>query len=211
MKTFLFTLAGLVIILLSAGCGEVQMEQGINPVLASNLDETRLIVIYDLTIDDQAPLAETRDSEVIRKLVKSLDTNLPVTAKTFCAPRYRLEFHLPDMSTVEMDYFCDGENPFIRSELDYFKNEDYAVGKDFVDVVDGMLTREGIFDEVGTETGDAGPSELANPASVFCEENGGKVDIREDASGNQYGICQFADGSECEEWAFFRGECEPGE
>ncbi|MBN1139531.1 MAG: DUF333 domain-containing protein, partial [Anaerolineae bacterium] len=29
-------------------------------------------------------------------------------------------------------------------------------------------------------------------------------------SGGVAGICVFADGSECEEWAYFRGECKPG-
>jgi len=52
-------------------------------------------------------------------------------------------------------------------------------------------------------------TELPNPASVYCEENGGKLEIREDESGGQIGICVFPDGSECEEWAFMRGECEP--
>lgn len=51
---------------------------------------------------------------------------------------------------------------------------------------------------------------LPNPASVFCEAQGGRLEIREDASGNQAGICVFSDGSECEEWAFFRNECQPG-
>ncbi len=47
---------------------------------------------------------------------------------------------------------------------------------------------------------------LANPASVYCEEQGGSVDIRAE-SGGEVGYCVWADGSECEEWAFFRGEC----
>jgi putative hemolysin len=55
-----------------------------------------------------------------------------------------------------------------------------------------------------------GAAELPNPASVYCIEQGGTLDIRSDAEGNQYGVCVFADGSECEEWAFFRGECAPG-
>ena len=50
---------------------------------------------------------------------------------------------------------------------------------------------------------------IANPASVYCEEQGGTVDIRTDASGDQLGYCVFADGEEVEEWAFFRGEAEP--
>jgi putative hemolysin len=51
---------------------------------------------------------------------------------------------------------------------------------------------------------------IANPASVHCEQNGGKLDIRSDAQGGQVGICLFPDGSECEEWAYFRNACGPG-
>ena len=52
---------------------------------------------------------------------------------------------------------------------------------------------------------------LANPASVYCEENGGMLKLRQDASGGVSGVCIFPDGSECDEWAFFRGECNPAE
>ena len=54
-------------------------------------------------------------------------------------------------------------------------------------------------------------TQLANPASVFCEEQSGSLETRTDADGNQNGYCIFADGSECEQWAFFRGECKPGQ
>jgi putative hemolysin len=54
-------------------------------------------------------------------------------------------------------------------------------------------------------------SGLPNPAAVYCDEQGGTVDIRTDAEGNQYGICVFADGSECDEWDFYRGDCVPGD
>jgi putative hemolysin len=50
---------------------------------------------------------------------------------------------------------------------------------------------------------------MPNPASVHCEEQGGRVEMRTDENG-QYGVCVFSDGSECEEWAFYRGECDPG-
>ncbi|MBU0628764.1 MAG: DUF333 domain-containing protein [Nanoarchaeota archaeon] len=49
-------------------------------------------------------------------------------------------------------------------------------------------------------------TQIANPASVNCIEKGGKLDIRENPQG-QYGVCILPDGSECEEWAFYRGEC----
>ncbi|MDD5043614.1 MAG: DUF333 domain-containing protein [Patescibacteria group bacterium] len=51
---------------------------------------------------------------------------------------------------------------------------------------------------------------LANPASVYCEEQGGKLEIRKEPAGEN-GVCVFSDGSECEEWAYFRGECQTGE
>ena len=51
---------------------------------------------------------------------------------------------------------------------------------------------------------------IANPASVNCIEKGGVLEII-DGVGGQYGLCKFEDGSVCEEWAFFRGECNIGE
>jgi putative hemolysin len=50
---------------------------------------------------------------------------------------------------------------------------------------------------------------LPNPASVNCEQNGNNLEIRTAADGSQSGICIFPDGSTCEEWAYFRGECGP--
>ena len=51
---------------------------------------------------------------------------------------------------------------------------------------------------------------LPNPASVYCEGQGNHLEIRTSADGSQVGVCIFPDGSECEEWAFMRGECGPG-
>ncbi|MBU2578545.1 DUF333 domain-containing protein [Patescibacteria group bacterium] len=48
---------------------------------------------------------------------------------------------------------------------------------------------------------------MPNPASVFCQKMGYKLELRTESNGGQYGICIFPDGSECEEWVFFRGEC----
>lgn len=50
---------------------------------------------------------------------------------------------------------------------------------------------------------------LANPASVYCGQVGGKTEIKKDAAGNEYGMCTFPNGSSCDEWALFRGECKP--
>lgn len=53
-------------------------------------------------------------------------------------------------------------------------------------------------------------TQIANPASVYCIEQGGKLDIRNE-TGGQVGYCVFDDKSECEEWAFFRGDCKKGQ
>ena len=61
-------------------------------------------------------------------------------------------------------------------------------------------------DDQPTDDDDVG---LANPASVYCIEQGGDLEIRERETG-QYGVCVFDDGSECGEWDYFHGDCEPG-
>ena len=47
---------------------------------------------------------------------------------------------------------------------------------------------------------------MPNPASVSCEKAGGALEIKKDATGGEYGMCTFANGTSCEEWALFRGE-----
>ena len=49
-------------------------------------------------------------------------------------------------------------------------------------------------------------AEIANPASVYCEENGGTLVLEEGVW-----LCMFEDGSYCEEWSYQRWECQPGE
>ena len=51
--------------------------------------------------------------------------------------------------------------------------------------------------------------QIANPASVYCEQNGNTLEIQTAADGSQSGVCIFPDGSTCDEWAYFRGECGP--
>jgi len=54
---------------------------------------------------------------------------------------------------------------------------------------------------------DAPESGIANPAAVYCEQNGNTLEIHTAADGSQSGVCIFPDGSTCDEWAYFRGEC----
>ena len=48
--------------------------------------------------------------------------------------------------------------------------------------------------------------ETISPASVYCEEQGGKIELQIDGKN----MCVFPDGSECEEGEFYRGECKEG-
>jgi putative hemolysin len=59
-------------------------------------------------------------------------------------------------------------------------------------------------DSAATDMPQAG---MPNPASVYCTQKGNKLEIRTAADGSQNGICVFPDGSACDEWAYFRGEC----
>lgn len=45
---------------------------------------------------------------------------------------------------------------------------------------------------------------MANPASEFCVKQGGKLEMKKDKDGGEYGICHLPDGSVVEEWAYFR-------
>ena len=46
---------------------------------------------------------------------------------------------------------------------------------------------------------------MSNPASDFCIQQGGKLEIRQEAAG-EVGYCHLPDGRVVEEWALFRAE-----
>ena len=47
---------------------------------------------------------------------------------------------------------------------------------------------------------------IANPASEYCIQQGGYLEIKKDQVGNEYGICHLPDGRASEEWEFFRAQ-----
>jgi putative hemolysin len=86
-------------------------------------------------------------------------------------------------------------------------------------VIAGYVTVLSKNEDSGTNLGTSSETEdrveesnigTANPASVFCEENGGTLEI-EDLEDGEVGYCVFTDGSRCEEWTFFNSECMPGD
>ena len=65
---------------------------------------------------------------------------------------------------------------------------------------------QGTPESVPTNIPQAG---MPNPASVYCTAQGNKLEIRTADDGSQSGVCIFPDGSTCDEWAYYRGECGP--
>jgi hypothetical protein len=55
----------------------------------------------------------------------------------------------------------------------------------------------------GTSEGDAATG-LANPASQFCVDEGGRSEIRSAEDGSQSGVCILGDGREVDEWDYYR-------
>ncbi len=51
-------------------------------------------------------------------------------------------------------------------------------------------------------------NQAPNPASLFCEQNGGSLEIVPDSWWQRW-KCNFSDGSFCEERAYYHGECSP--
>lgn len=64
-------------------------------------------------------------------------------------------------------------------------------------------------DEVSNEQNirEKDTASTANPASKYCEENGGELEIVSNNDGSQFGLCKLEDYS-CEGWTYFRGECD---
>ncbi|QQS59243.1 DUF333 domain-containing protein [Candidatus Peregrinibacteria bacterium] len=55
------------------------------------------------------------------------------------------------------------------------------------------------------------PTIAKEPATEYCRENGGYIDVRRDERGADWRYCVFEDSSECEEQAFFTKECQQGD
>jgi uncharacterized protein len=61
-----------------------------------------------------------------------------------------------------------------------------------------------------TQAQNSSPQSIANPASEKCVKDGGQDKILNGQDG-QYGLCLFPDGTVCEEWAYYNGNCKKGD
>jgi uncharacterized protein len=62
----------------------------------------------------------------------------------------------------------------------------------------GLVAGAGCGDDDGDED-----VQLPNPASVYCEEQGGTVELVEEEDG-VVGYCELPDGTRIEEWELYR-------
>jgi putative hemolysin len=110
--------------------------------------------------------------------------DMPNPASKFCRDRgYQLEMRTDTGGTTGYCVFPDGSE---CEEWAYYRGE--------------CGPADTTFDS---------PVGLPNPASQYCLDQGHELEMRTDANGTT-GFCLFPDGTECEEWAFFNGECAPG-
>lgn len=70
-------------------------------------------------------------------------------------------------------------------------------------IVLGAVLVVGCGDDEDEPTGST--TAIANPASVFCVEQGGTVEIVEEPDG-QVGYCDLPDGTRVEEWEYYRSQ-----
>ena len=65
-------------------------------------------------------------------------------------------------------------------------------------------TEENKTEEAATEESTGTTIWMPNPAAVYCEQQGGTVNIVKDAEGNEKGMCKLGDGTEVDEWEYYR-------
>lgn len=70
----------------------------------------------------------------------------------------------------------------------------------------GTMALVGCGDDESPTTTDAPTTDstgMPNPASVYCEEQGGTVEIVDEPAG-QVGYCNLPDGTRIDEWEYYR-------
>ena len=111
------------------------------------------------------------------------------------------ENHIKALKSV---WILTNDNPSIKEVRGWVMLMMYrSVNADLSNpIVEEDSTSEESTEEASQSTGTV--VGIANPASVYCEQQGGTLSIVEDAEGNQTGMCKLADGTEVEEWEYYR-------
>lgn len=107
----------------------------------------------------------------------------------------------PDWKLRQVTFFANGMAYIFRyssQEKLYRMNEETFNGIINSFTVKNEKPKETTANKPVTEN--TPTNQIANPASVNCIEKGGKHSLVD-------GMCTLSDGTVCEEWAYFRGEC----
>ena len=80
----------------------------------------------------------------------------------------------------------------------------------FILVIVGLVCYFSFYQKESPKEEEEKGAGLANPAAVFCEEEGGILENKTFENGTR-GFCLFNDGSQCGQWDFFRGDCSKGQ
>lgn len=67
----------------------------------------------------------------------------------------------------------------------------------------GTIAVAGCGDDESDDEPTDDTTQIANPASVYCVEQGGTVEIVTEGGG-EVGYCNLPDGTRVEEWEYFR-------
>jgi putative hemolysin len=63
-------------------------------------------------------------------------------------------------------------------------------------------------DDAPTTTDAPGGAQIGNPASQYCVDQGGTLELVDETAG-QVGYCNLPDGTRIEEWEYFRASQSP--
>jgi len=130
------------------------------------------------------------------------NTELVIPALRFSIPNPPTDYYYPKVIMI----------PLVKQILDQAEknNSPIAIPLAASDTVRADVASPEVTpaatDSASTTTSET--TTLANPASVKCAEDGYKLEIVTAEDGSQSGFCKNAEGKGCDEWKYFRGECE---
>jgi putative hemolysin len=78
----------------------------------------------------------------------------------------------------------------------------FYLGMKYQEIKD--ISQENKINVISIPSANPNNANMANPASVYCKEQGGENRIVSASDGSQSGQCVFSDGRKCDEWQFFR-------
>lgn len=123
----------------------------------------------------------------------------------------------PEIATLmDNEEFSEKFETAIKERLEQKYGEEFSG----IDNIDGIMDiRWDFFEEMKNVASELAEQQwisaneepiawIANPASEFCVAQGGELIPMEDEKWNQYAMCRLADGSEIEEWEYFRANAD---